>query len=95
MTGEQGASGATFGTRFHLSSAPMLAISTANQLQVAVTELRSNGMPELPLPIPAEEAISIHLHLRETHNGSLWVRGKLVAMKAIRNGKPLRNVPLG
>jgi AraC family transcriptional regulator len=79
VTGEQGAYGATFGTRFHLSSAPMLAVSTANQLQIAVTELRSNGMPELPLPIPAEEAFSIHLHLRETNNGSLWVRGQLVA----------------
>jgi hypothetical protein len=52
MTGEQGASGATFGTRFHLSSAPMLAISTANQLQVAVTELRSNGNARTPLAHP-------------------------------------------
>jgi hypothetical protein len=86
MTGEQGAYGATFGTRFHLSSAPMLAVSTANQLQVAVTELRSNGMPELPLPIPAEEAFSIHLHLRETDNGSLWVRGQLVAEGKLCSG---------
>jgi hypothetical protein len=62
VTGEQGAYGATFGTRFHLSSAPMLVVSTADTLQVAVTELRSTGMPELPLPIPAEEAFSIHLH---------------------------------
>jgi AraC family transcriptional regulator len=36
-------------------------------------------MPELPLPIPVEEAFSIHLHLRETDKGSLWVRGRLVA----------------
>jgi AraC family transcriptional regulator len=79
MTSEQGAYGANFATRFHLSSAPMLAVSIANQLQVAVTELRSDGMPELPLPIPVEEAFSIHLHLRETGNGSLWVRGQLVA----------------
>jgi AraC family transcriptional regulator len=79
MTSAQGAYGTTFGTRFHLSSAPMLAVSMANQLTVAVTELRSKGMPELPLPIPAEEAFSIHLHLRETDNGSLWVRGQLVA----------------
>jgi AraC family transcriptional regulator len=86
MTGEQGAYGATFGTRFHLSSAPMLAVSTANQLQVAVTELRSNGMPELPLPIAAEEAFSIHLHLRETDNGSLWVRGQLVAEGKLCSG---------
>jgi AraC family transcriptional regulator len=79
MTSEQGAYGAGFGKRFHLSSAPMLAVSIANQLQVAVTELRSGGMPELPLPIPAEEAFSIHLHLRETGNGSLWIRRQLVA----------------
>ena len=86
MTGEQGAYGATFGTRFHLSSAPMLVVSTADTLQVAVTELRSTGMPELPLPIPAEEAFSIHLHLRETNNGSLWVRGQLVAEGKLRAG---------
>jgi AraC family transcriptional regulator len=86
MTSGQGAYGATFGTRFHLSSAPMLAVSTANELQVAVTELRSNGMPGLPLPIPAEEAFSIHLHLRETQNGSLWVRGQLVAEGKLCSG---------
>jgi AraC family transcriptional regulator len=79
MTSEQGAYGAKLGTRFHLSSAPMLAVSIANQLQVAVTELRSDGMTELPLPIPVEEASSVHLHLRETGNGSLWVRRQLVA----------------
>ena len=79
MTNEQGAYGAKFGTFFHLSSAPMLAASIANKLQVAVTELRSDGMPELPLPIAAEEAFSIHLHLRETDKGLLWVRGRLVA----------------
>jgi AraC family transcriptional regulator len=86
MTGDPGAYGETFGTRFHLSSVPMLAVLTANQLQVAVTELRSHGMPELPLPIPAEEAFSIHLHLRETHNGSLWVRGQLVAEGKLCSG---------
>jgi AraC family transcriptional regulator len=79
MTNEQGAYGAKYGTRFHLSSAPMLAVSIANQLQVAVTELRSDGMPDLPLPIPVEDAFSIHLHLRETDKGSLWVRRQLVA----------------
>jgi AraC family transcriptional regulator len=86
MTSEQGAYGANMGTRFHLSSAPMLAVSTANQLQVAVTELRSGGMPELPLPIPVEDAFSIHLHLRETGNGSLWVRGRLVAEGKLSSG---------
>lgn len=79
MNSEQGAYGAKFGTYFHLSSTPMLAVSIANQLQVAVTELRSEGMPELPLPISNEDAFSIHLHLQETHNSSLWVRGQLVA----------------
>jgi AraC family transcriptional regulator len=86
MTSEQGAYGTTIGTRFHLSSAPMLAVSIANQLQVAVTELRSSGMPELPLPIPAEEAFSIHLHLRDTGNGSLWVGGQLVAEGKLCSG---------
>jgi AraC family transcriptional regulator len=86
MTSKQAAYGAKFGTCFHLSSAPMLAVSIANQLQVAVTELRSNGMPELPLPIPPEEAFSIHLHLRETGNGSLWVRGQLVAEGKLSSG---------
>jgi AraC family transcriptional regulator len=86
MTNEQGAYGAKFGTRFHLSSAPMLAVSKDNQLQVAVTELRSDGMPELPLPISIEEAFSIHLHLRETNNGSLWVRGRLVAEGVLSSG---------
>jgi AraC family transcriptional regulator len=86
MTSEQGAYGANFGTRLHVSSAPMLAVSIANQLQVAVTELRSDGMPELPLPIPFEEAFSIHLHLRETGNGSLWVRKQLVAEGKLCSG---------
>jgi AraC family transcriptional regulator len=86
MTSAQGAYGAQFGTRFHLSSAPTLAVSIANQLQVAVTELRSEGMPELPLPIPAEEAFSIHLHLRETDNASLWIRGQLVAEGKLCSG---------
>lgn len=79
MASEQGAYGAKLGTSFHLSSAPMLSVSVANQLQLAVTELRSDGMPELPLPISAEEAFSIHLHLQETDNGLLWVRRQLVA----------------
>jgi AraC family transcriptional regulator len=79
MSNEPGAYGAKYGTRFHLSSASMLAVSVANQVQVAVTELRSDGMPDLPLPIPVEDAFSIHLHLRETNNGSLWVRRQLVA----------------
>ena len=79
MTSEQGAYGTKFGTRFHLSHAPMLAVSIANQLQVAITELRSDGMPDLPLPIPVEEAFSIHLHLRENDNGLLWIRGRLAA----------------
>ena len=86
MTIGQGAYGAQFGTRFHLSSAPMLAVSIANQLQVAVTKLRSDGMPELPLPIPAEEAFSIHLHLQETDNGSLWVGRQLVAEGKLCSG---------
>ncbi len=86
MTIEQGAYGAQLGTRFHLSSAPMLAVSTASQVQVAITELRSEGMPDLPLPIPDEEAFSIHLHLRETNKGSLWVRGQLVAEGKLSSG---------
>lgn len=86
MNGEQGAYGARFGTLFHLSSAPVRTVSIANQLQVAVTALRSQGMPELPLPIPDEEAFSIHLHLRETGNGSLWVRGQLVAEGKLSRG---------
>ena len=40
MASEQGAYGAKLGTSFHLSSAPMLSVSVANQLQLAVTELR-------------------------------------------------------
>ncbi len=79
MTNEQGAYGAKLWTCFHLSSTPMRAVSIADQLHIGVIELRSDGMPELPLPIPAEEAFSIHLHLRQTDNGSLWVRGRLVA----------------
>jgi AraC family transcriptional regulator len=86
MSSEQGAYGTKFGRRFHLSSAPMRAVSIADQLQVAVTELRSDGMPELPLPLPVEEAFSIHLHLRETDNGSLWVRGQLVAEGKLSSG---------
>lgn len=87
MTSEQGAYGAKFGTYFHLSSVPILAVSIANQLQVAVTELRSEGgMPELSLPIPNEDAFSIHLHLRETDNGRLWVRGRLVAEGKLSSG---------
>jgi AraC family transcriptional regulator len=86
MTSAQGGYGARFGTYFHLSSTPTLAVSIANQLQVAVTELRSEGMPELPLPIPNEDAFSIHLHLRETNNGRLWVRGQLVAEGKLFSG---------
>jgi len=79
MSSEQGAYGAKFAACFHLPSAPMLTASITNQLQVAVTELRSDGMPDLPLPIPVEEAFSIHLHLRETDKASLWVGRGLVA----------------
>jgi len=64
----------------------MLVASKGNQLQVAVTELRADGMPELPLPISVEEAFSIHLHLQETNNGSLWVRGRLVADGKLSSG---------
>jgi AraC family transcriptional regulator len=86
MISEQGAYGTKFGTCFHLSSAPTLSVSTADQLQVAVTELRSDGMPELPLPIPIEDAFSVHLHLRQTDNGSLWVRGQLVTEGRLSSG---------
>lgn len=86
MINEQGAYGTQYGTRFHLSSAPMLAVSIANQLQLAVTELRSDGMPDLPLPIPVEEAFSIHVHLRETDKGSLWLRGRLLAEGKLSSG---------
>jgi AraC family transcriptional regulator len=86
MTSEQGAYGTKFGTYFNLSFTPTLAVSIASQLQVAVTELRSDGMADLPLPIPVEEAFSIHLHLRETDNGSLWVRGQLLAEGKLSTG---------
>jgi hypothetical protein len=86
MTSDEGAYGAKLGTRFHLSSAPMLVVSSGNQLQVAITELRSDGMPDLPLPIPVEEVFSIHLHLQETDNGPLWVRGQFVADGKISTG---------
>lgn len=79
MNSKQGAYGTTFGTYFHLQSAPMVAVSIANQLQIAVTELCAEGMPQPPLPIPPEDAFSIHLHLRKTCNGSLWMRGRLIA----------------
>jgi AraC family transcriptional regulator len=78
VTAEQGAYGEQFATYLRLPSAPMLAVSIGHQLQVAVTELRSDGMSDLPLPIPIEEAFSIDLHLRETDNCSFWVRGRLV-----------------
>ncbi len=43
-------------------------------------------MPELPLPVPAEEAFSIHLHLRENNNSSLWVRGRLALEEKLSAG---------
>lgn len=79
MTREQGAYGEKFGAYLYLPSAPMLTVSIANQLQIAITKLRSHGMPELPLPILVEEALSVHLHLQNTDNGSLWIRGQLAA----------------
>lgn len=86
MSSEQGAYGAKFGRYFHLLSAPMLSVSIANELQVAATELRSDGMPESPLPIPAEDAFSINLHLRETDKGSLRINGRLVAEGKLSSG---------
>jgi AraC-like DNA-binding protein len=46
---------------------------------LAVTRLHApNGFSDPTSPIPLEKAFSIHLHLRASRGGRLWLSGKLV-----------------
>jgi AraC-like DNA-binding protein len=63
----------------HLPQPPLYAKLGSGYTELAVTRLHApNGFSEPTRSIPTEKAFSIHLHLRATKGGKLWLGGKLV-----------------
>ncbi|HTI00299.1 MAG TPA: AraC family transcriptional regulator [Acidisoma sp.] len=84
---ERGTYGASIARLFQLTEAPFLAAKGAGTTAIAVTRLRSDRpLAEPTSPPPREAAYSIHLHLRDSADHELWLRGKRVFGGAYRQG---------
>jgi AraC family transcriptional regulator len=76
---ETGAYGERMGGYLHLAEPPIYAVLGSGKCELAVTRLRApKGFSDQTSPIPLERAFSIHLHLRATQGGRLWLSGKMV-----------------
>jgi AraC family transcriptional regulator len=76
---EAGAYGERMAGYLRLAEPPIYAALGSGKFELAVTRLRApNGFSDLTRPIPLEHAFSVHLHLRATQGGRLWLSGKLV-----------------
>src|SRR6202453_762869 len=75
---ETGAYGERMAGYLHLTKPPLHAMLGSGRSELAVTRLHApNGFSDLTRPIPLEKAFSIHLHLRASQGGRLWLSGKL------------------
>jgi len=76
---DTGAYGDRMARYLHLNAPPPHATLGSGRARLAVTRLNAPaGFGEPTENIPVEKAFSIHLHLRSTHGGRLWLGGKLV-----------------
>jgi hypothetical protein len=76
---ETGAYAERMARYLHLADPPIHAKLGLGNSELAVTRLHApNGFSDPTDSIPVEKAFSIHLHLRATLGGRLWLGGKLV-----------------
>src|SRR5215469_8256313 len=76
---ETGAYGTRMAGYLRLPEPPLYTKLGSGQCELAVTHLHAAiGYSEPARSIPAEEAFSIHLHLRSTSEGRLWLGGRLL-----------------
>ncbi len=76
---ETGAYGEQMAAYLHLPQAPLYAKLGSGRSELSVTRLHApKGFSEPTSSIPTQKAFSIHLHLRATSGGRLWLGGKLV-----------------
>jgi AraC family transcriptional regulator len=76
---QTGAYGERMARYLRLAEPLIYAALGSGKSELAVTRLRApNGFSDPTHPIPLERAFSIHLHLRESRGGQLWLSGKLV-----------------
>src|SRR6202161_2828919 len=76
---ETGAYGERMAGYLHLTERPLHALLGSGRAELAVTRLHApNGFSDPTSPIPLQKAFSIHLHLRASRGGRLWLSGKLV-----------------
>ena len=76
---ESGAYGERMARYLHLPVPPLYCKIGSARFQLAVTRLHApTGFTEPTSHVPKEKAFSIHLHLRATSGGRLWLDGKLV-----------------
>lgn len=84
---QSGAFGSQIGRYFRLPAAPSLAVERGGSVKVAVTRLRSAKGMTTPTIIPAREnAHSIHLHLKDSPDHALWLRGRHVFQGGYKAG---------
>jgi AraC family transcriptional regulator len=75
---ESGAYGERMAGYLHLSQPPLYGKLGSGHSELSVTRLHApKGFSEPTSSIPIEKAFSIHLHLRATSGGRLWLGGKL------------------
>ena len=76
---DAGAYGARMAGYLHLPEPPLYTKLGSGHFELAVTHLdAAMGYSEPASSIPAEKAFSIHLHLRPTSEGRLWLGGRLL-----------------
>jgi AraC family transcriptional regulator len=76
---EMGAYGERMAGYLHLPQPPLFTTLGSGHCKLAATRLHApSGFSELTASIPIEKGFSIHLHLRATSGGRLWLGGKLV-----------------
>jgi len=76
---ETGAYGTRMAGYLRLPEPPLYTKLGSGHCELAVTHLHAAiGYSEPASSIPAEKAFSIHLHLRPTSEGRLWLGGRLL-----------------
>ncbi len=76
MLVETGAYGMRMAKYMQLSSAPMISVRTRRKAVLAVTRLRSETAVGPTIPVPAEPAFTVQLHLQPVSPVKLWFRGQ-------------------
>jgi AraC family transcriptional regulator len=84
---EQGAYGSRLADKFDLQNPPTMVADALRHGELAVTELRSEGIGHtMTKPIPREDAFFVSFMINECPNHELWVDGHLAAVKPLGVG---------